>query len=83
MKTSIENSKTLGHSENKPLIRDLSLSPDLPLVFCIRLLLQEIEWTGSINEIANLIGRDPEEMDLVDARNLFLRLGLIKQFYYF
>ena len=79
MKTSIENSKTLGHSENKPLIRDLSLSPDLPLVFCIRLLLQEIEWTGSINEIANLIGRDPEEMDLVDARNLFLRLGYNSQ----
>ncbi len=75
MKTSIEDSTNVGHIETKPLIRDLSLSPDLPLVFCIRLLLQEIQWTGSINEIANLIGRDPHEIDLVDARNLFLRLG--------
>ena len=79
MKTSNKNSTIVGHTQNTPLIRDLSLSPDLPLVFCIRLLLQEIQWTGSINEIANIIGRDPQEIDLVDTRNLFLRLGYNSQ----
>ncbi|MEB3264762.1 MAG: ATP-binding cassette domain-containing protein [Synechococcus sp.] len=57
------------------LLRDLTLSPEAPMAFCVRLLLQQLMWTGRPEELFELVGRDPRQMDLVDARNLLLRLG--------
>ena len=57
------------------LLRDLTLSPEAPMAFCIRLLLQQLLWTGRSDELFELFGNDPRHMDLVDARNLLLRLG--------
>ncbi len=57
------------------LFRDLTLSPEAPMAFCIRLLLQQMLWTGRSDELFELFGNDPRHMDLVDARNLLLRLG--------
>ena len=57
------------------LLRDLTLSPEAPMAFCIRLLLQTMLWTGRSDELFELFGNDPRAMDLVDARNLLLRLG--------
>ena len=57
------------------LLRDLTLSPEAPMAFCIRLLLQTMLWTGRSDELFELFGNDPRHMDLVDARNLLLRLG--------
>jgi len=57
------------------LLRDLTLSPEAPMAFCIRLLLQTMLWTGRSDELLELFGNDPRAMDLVDARNLLLRLG--------
>lgn len=56
-------------------LRDLTLSPEAPMAFCLRLLLQQMMWTGRPDELFELIGADPRQMDLVDARNLLLRLG--------
>jgi len=57
------------------LLRDLTLSPEAPLAFCLRLLLQQLMWTGQPEELFELIGDDPRAMDLVDVRNVLLRLG--------
>ena len=57
------------------LLRDLTLSAEAPMAFCVRLLLQQMMWTGRPDELFELIGSDPRQMDLVDARNLLLRLG--------
>ena len=57
------------------LLRDLTLSAEAPMAFCVRLLLQQMMWTGRPDELFELIGGDPRQMDLVDARNLLLRLG--------
>ncbi len=57
------------------LLRDLTLSAEAPMAFCVRLLLQQMLWTGRPDELFELIGSDPRHMDLVDARNLLLRLG--------
>lgn len=57
------------------LLRDLTLSPDAPMAFCLRLLLQQMVWTGRPDELFELLSSDPRQMDLVDARNLLLRLG--------
>ncbi|WP_242036368.1 ATP-binding cassette domain-containing protein [Cyanobium sp. FACHB-13342] len=57
------------------LLRDLTLSAEAPMAFCVRLLLQQMMWTGRPDELFELIGNDPRQMDLVDARNLLLRLG--------
>ncbi|MFY8148198.1 MAG: ATP-binding cassette domain-containing protein [Prochlorococcaceae cyanobacterium] len=57
------------------LLRDLTLSPEAPMAFCVRLLLQQLMWTGRPEELFELVGGDPRQMDLVDARNLLLRLG--------
>ena len=57
------------------LLRDLTLSAEAPMAFCVRLLLQQMLWTGRPDELFELIGSDPRQMDLVDARNLLLRLG--------
>lgn len=57
------------------LLRDLTLSPDAPMAFCVRLLLQQLQWMGRAEELFELMGGDPRQMDLVDARNLLLRLG--------
>ena len=57
------------------LLRDLTLSPEAPMAFCLRLLLQQLLWTGRPDELFELLGSDPRQMDLVDARNLLLRLG--------
>ncbi|MEA5423790.1 ATP-binding cassette domain-containing protein [Synechococcus sp. CCY9202] len=57
------------------LLRDLTLSQEAPMAFCVRLLLQQLMWTGRPEELFELVGRDPRQMDLVDARNLLLRLG--------
>ena len=56
-------------------LRDLSLSPEAPMAFCVRLLLQQLRWMGRPEELFELMGSDPRRMDLVDARNLLLRLG--------
>ncbi|EDY38191.1 ABC transporter, ATP-binding protein domain protein [Cyanobium sp. PCC 7001] len=57
------------------LLRDLTLSPEAPMAFCLRLLLQQMMWTGRPEELFDLLGRDPRHLDLVDARNVLLRLG--------
>jgi ATP-binding cassette, subfamily C, bacterial LapB len=57
------------------LLRDLTLSAEAPMAFCVRLLLQQMLWTGRPDELFELLGSDPRQMDLVDARNLMLRLG--------
>ena len=57
------------------LLRDLTLSAEAPMAFCVRLLLQQLQWTGRPEELFELISGDPRRMDLVDARNLLLRLG--------
>ena len=57
------------------LIRDLTLSPEAPLAFCLRLLLQQLMWMGRSEQLFELFGPDPRQMDLVEARNLLLRLG--------
>ncbi|MDA9149175.1 ATP-binding cassette domain-containing protein [Synechococcus sp. AH-229-G18] len=57
------------------LIRDLTLSPEAPLAFCIRLLLQDLKWKGSINDFSSLLSKDPRKLDIVDTRNLLLSLG--------
>lgn len=62
-------------SEQSLLLRDLTLSPEAPMAFCLRLLLQQMVWTGRPEELFELLGSDPRTMDLVDARNLLLRLG--------
>jgi len=57
------------------LIRDLTLTGEAPIAFCVRLLLQQLGWTGRQERLFELFGRDPRGMDAVDARNLMLRLG--------
>lgn len=57
------------------LLRDLTLSAEAPMAFCVRLLLQQLMWTGRSEQLFDLIGEDPRQMDFVDARNLLLRLG--------
>ena len=67
-----------GHAQTKSrsmLLRDLTLSAEAPMAFCVRLLLQQLMWTGRSDELFELLGDDPRQMDLVDARNLLLRLG--------
>ncbi|MGB7563988.1 MAG: ATP-binding cassette domain-containing protein [Prochlorococcaceae cyanobacterium] len=57
------------------LLRDLTLSPEAPMAFCLRLLLQQLLWNGRPEELFEMIGEDPRQMDLVDVRNVLLRLG--------
>ena len=66
-----------GSESSSPaqLIRDLTLSPEAPLAFCLRLLLQQLMWMGRSEQLFELFGPDPRQMDLVEARNLLLRLG--------
>ena len=64
-----------GASSRSTLLRDLTLSPEAPMAFCLRLLLQQMMWTGRPEQLFELIGTDPRQMDLVDVRNLLLRLG--------
>lgn len=69
---------TMGRSRSglrSILLRDLTLSAEAPMAFCVRLLLQQLLWTGRPDELFELLGSDPRQMDLVDARNLMLRLG--------
>lgn len=64
-----------GGGVHTQLLRDLTLSPEAPMAFCVRLLLQQLQWTGRPEELSELMSHDPRQMDLVDARNLLLRLG--------
>ena len=64
-----------GKTDSAQLLRDLTLSPAAPMAFCVRLLLQQLQWTGRSEELFELFAADPRQMDLVDARNLLLRLG--------
>ncbi len=57
------------------LLRDITLSAEAPMAFCLRLLLQQLLWTGRPEELFELISSDPRQMDLVDVRNVLLRLG--------
>ena len=57
------------------LVRDLTLTGEAPMAFCVRLLLQQLTWTGRQERLFELFGSDPRGMDAVDARNLMLRLG--------
>ena len=57
------------------LLRDLTLTAEAPMAFCIRLLLQQLMWIGRPEHLFELFGDDPRQLDLVDARNLMLRLG--------
>ena len=69
---------TMGRSRSGSrsiLLRDLTLSAEAPMAFCVRLLQQQLLWTGRPDELFELLGSDPRQMDLVDARNLMLRLG--------
>jgi len=60
---------------SRSLTRDLTLSSEAPLAFCLRLFLQSLQWTGQSSDFASVMGRDPRSLDLVDARNVLLRLG--------
>lgn len=62
-------------TKNSQLLRDLTLSTDAPLSFCIRLLLQKMNWIGNQSKLLDLFGNDPSNMDLVDARNIMFKLG--------
>ncbi|WP_231596983.1 ATP-binding cassette domain-containing protein [Synechococcus sp. CBW1004] len=64
-----------GKPDSGQLLRDLTLSPAAPMAFCVRLLLQQLQWTGRSEQLFELFDADPRRMDLVDARNLLLRLG--------
>ena len=68
-------SSEMTMTESSLLTRDLTLSSEAPMAFCLRLLLQELRWTGQSRDFVSLFGRDPRSMDLVDARNILLRLG--------
>lgn len=57
------------------LVRDLTLTGEAPMAFCVRLLLQQLLWSGRQERLFDLFGSDPRGMDMVDARNLMLRLG--------
>ncbi len=57
------------------LVRDLTLTGEAPMAFCVRLLLQQLLWNGNQERLFELFGSDPRGMDMVDARNLMLRLG--------
>ncbi|MFM2079737.1 MAG: hypothetical protein RLZZ219_419, partial [Cyanobacteriota bacterium] len=72
---SLPSSNGKGSPSRSIALRDLTLSADAPMAFCLRLLLQQMLWTGRPDELFELIGADPRQMDLVDARNLLLRLG--------
>ena len=73
MTTTSNNAK--APASRAMLLRDLTLSAEAPMAFCVRLLLQQMMWTGRPDELFELIGNDPRRMDLVQARNLLLRLG--------
>ena len=73
MTTTSNNAK--APASRAMLLRDLTLSAEAPMAFCVRLLLQQMMWTGRPDELFELIGNDPRQMDLVQARNLLLRLG--------
>jgi ATP-binding cassette, subfamily C, bacterial LapB len=73
MTTTSNNAK--APASRSMLLRDLTLSAEAPMAFCVRLLLQQMMWTGRPDELFELIGNDPRRMDLVQARNLLLRLG--------
>ena len=64
--------KTPSHTQ---LVRDLTLTGQAPIAFCVRFLLQQLDWTGRQERLFELFGNDPRGMDAVDARNLMLRLG--------
>ena len=66
---------THSSSLSRSLTRDLTLSSEAPLAFCLRLFLQSLQWTGQSADFASVMGRDPRNLDLVDARNVLLRLG--------
>ena len=62
-------------SSQTQLVRDLTLTGEAPIAFSVRLLLQQLGWTGRQERLFELFGNDPRGMDAVDARNLMLRLG--------
>ncbi len=64
-----------GFSSRSMLLRDITLSAEAPMAFCVRRRLQQMMWTGRPDELFELIGDDPRRMDVVQARNLLLRLG--------
>lgn len=57
------------------LVRDITLTSEAPVAFCVRLLLQKLNWNGRQERMLELFGANPSEMDIIDARNLLLRLG--------
>ena len=62
-------------SRNSQLIRDLTLSNDAPLAYCIRLLLKKIDCLADQSKIFDFLGNDPSNIDIVDARNIMFKLG--------
>ena len=62
-------------SRNSQLIRDLTLSNEAPLAYCIRLLLQKMHCLADQSKIFDCLGNDPSNIDLVDARNIMFKLG--------
>jgi hypothetical protein len=44
MTLSNPNSKAISETSRSRLIRDLTLSAEAPMAFCIRLLLQQLMW---------------------------------------
>ena len=71
----IHSESTRSSATQPMLLRDLTLSAEAPMAFCLRLLLQQLMWTGQSDQLFELLGDNPRKMDLVDARNLLLRLG--------
>ena len=72
---SVHSNTPVPPTHSSRLLRDLTLSAEAPMAFCLRLLLQQLMWTGRPDELFELLGSDPRQMDLVDARNVLLRLG--------
>ena len=61
-------SRDQDRTSRSMLLRDLTLSPEAPMAFCLRLLLQQLMWTGRSEELFELIGLgNPTEVRLQPA----------------
>ena len=69
------------YDRNKSGLRDRNLAKEAPLAFCTYVLLQDLNWDGSNDELAKIIGDNPEKLSLVELRNKLLLLGFNSQQY--
>nr|WP_115093481.1 ATP-binding cassette domain-containing protein [Synechococcus sp. UW106] len=66
-----------NHKQKKEVsaLRDRNLAKTAPLAFCLYIFLQELHWQGSNTELVKMVGDNPEQLTLVDLRNILLKLG--------